>query len=79
MNHVPDHPQNYNDDLLEDERLFLVEEFKKKNRDITLFRQKMELNFSLRRRETVDLEPMVSEVLKRWPALFCFGRGKQVN
>lgn len=70
-NHVPDHPQNYNDDLLEEERLFLVDEFKKKNRDIALFRQKMELTFSLRRREIVDLEPMVSEVLERWPALFC--------
>lgn len=71
MNHVPDHPQNYNDDLLEEERLFLVDEFKKKTRDIALFRQKMELTFSLRCREIVDLEPMVSEVLERWPALFC--------
>ena len=31
INHVPDHPENHNDDSLEDERLALVEECKKKN------------------------------------------------
>ena len=71
INHVPDHPENYNDDSLEDERLLLVEEFKKKNKNAPLIRQKMELTFSLRRREMVELQPMVSEVLERWPALFC--------
>lgn len=71
INHVPDHPENYNDDSLEDERLVLVEEFKKKNKNVALIRQKMELTFSLRRREIVELQPMVSEVLERWPALFC--------
>lgn len=70
INHVPDHPENYNDDSLEDERLVLVEEFKKKNKNIALIRQRMKLTFSLRRREIVDLQPMVSEVLERWPALF---------
>lgn len=71
INHVPDHPENYNDDSLEDERLVLIEEFKKKKKNVALIRQKMELTFSLRRREIVDLQPMVSEVLERWPALFC--------
>lgn len=71
INHVPDHPENYNDDSLEDERLALVEEFKKKKKNVALIRQKMELTFSLRRREVVELQPMVSEVLERWPALFC--------
>ncbi|XP_033468481.1 uncharacterized protein LOC117247925 isoform X2 [Epinephelus lanceolatus] len=31
----------------------------------------MELTFSLRRKEIVELQPMVSEALERWPALFC--------
>jgi len=70
INHVPDHPENQNDDSLEEERLALVEEFRKKNKNVALIRQKMELTFSLRRREIVDLQPMVSEVLERWPALF---------
>ncbi|XP_070840006.1 sterile alpha motif domain-containing protein 3-like [Chaetodon trifascialis] len=71
INHVPDHPENYNDDSLEDERLVLVEEFKKKNKNVALIRQKMEVSFSLRCREIVELQPIVSEVLERWPALFC--------
>lgn len=71
INHVPDHPENHNDDSLEDERLALAEECKKKNKNVALIRQKMELTFSLRRREIVELQPMVSEVLERWPALFC--------
>lgn len=71
INHVPDHPENQNDDSLEEERLALVEEFRKKNKNVAFIRQKMELTFSLRRREIVDLQPMVSEVLERWPALFC--------
>lgn len=71
INHVPDHPENHNDNSLEDERLALVEEFKKKNKNVALTRQKMELTFSLRRKEIVELQPMVSEILERWPALFC--------
>lgn len=31
INHVPDHPENYTDDSLEEERLALVEELKKRN------------------------------------------------
>ncbi|KAJ8366205.1 hypothetical protein SKAU_G00150360 [Synaphobranchus kaupii] len=71
INHVPDHPDNHTDDSLEEERLALVEEFKKRNKNVALIKQQMELTFSLRRKEIVDLEPMVSEVRERWPALFC--------
>ena len=75
MNHVPDHPENHNDESLEKERLDLVEELKK-NKNVALIRQKMALTFFLRRQEIVDLQPMVSEVLERWPALF---REAEVN
>ncbi|MEQ2200386.1 hypothetical protein XENOCAPTIV_028505 [Xenoophorus captivus] len=30
----------------------------------------MELTFSLRQKEIVEMEPMVAEVMERWPALF---------
>lgn len=70
-NHVPDHPENQNYVSLEEERLALVEEFRKKRNNVALIRQKMELTFSLWRREIVDQQPMVLEVLERWPALFC--------
>ncbi|XP_074500251.1 uncharacterized protein LOC141772765 isoform X2 [Sebastes fasciatus] len=33
-------------------------------------KQEMEVTFSLRRKEIVELVPMVSEVQERWPALF---------
>ena len=41
------------------------------NKNVALIRTKMWLSFSLRRKELVELQPMVSEVLERWPALFC--------
>lgn len=71
INHVPDNPDHHNDDSLEDERQALAENFNKKNKNVALIRQKMELTFSLRRKEIIELEPMVSEVMERWPALFC--------
>ncbi|KAK9531033.1 hypothetical protein VZT92_010485 [Zoarces viviparus] len=70
VNHVPDYPQHHDDSTLEEERVALVDEMKKKKKNITLIRHKMELTFSLRRREVVEGQPMVSEVQERWPALF---------
>ncbi|XP_039648906.1 uncharacterized protein LOC120554221 isoform X2 [Perca fluviatilis] len=70
VNHVPDHPENYNDETLEDQRCVLVGEMKKKGKDMEVIRQKMDLTFSLRRKEIVEVEPMVLEIQERWPALF---------
>lgn len=70
VNHVPDYPDHHDDDILEVERLALVDEFKKTRRNMAEIRQKMELTFSLRRREIVEMQPMVSEIKERWPALF---------
>ncbi|KAJ8395720.1 hypothetical protein AAFF_G00029570 [Aldrovandia affinis] len=52
----------------------MVDEMKKRSKDLTLIRQKMELTFSLRRKEIVDVEPMVSEIQERWLALFSEGQ-----
>ncbi|KAK0130961.1 Sterile alpha motif domain-containing protein 3 [Merluccius polli] len=70
VNHVPDHPENYTEDDLEDLRSSLVEAMKKKNKDMEFIRQRMDITFSLRRKQIVEVEPMVSEVLERWPGLF---------
>ncbi|KAA0725405.1 hypothetical protein E1301_Tti023674 [Triplophysa tibetana] len=70
VNYLPDHPKGQSDDSLEEERLILVEEIKKKTKNEVLINQKMSLTFSLRRKEIVEVVPMVSEVLERWPALF---------
>lgn len=70
VNHVPDCPQYHDDATLEEERVALIEEMMKKKKNMTLIKQKMELTFSLRRREVVECQPVVSEVQERWPALF---------
>ena len=70
VNHVPDHPESYTEEDLEDLRSSLVEAMKKKNKDMEFIRQKMDVTFSLRRMQIVEMEPMVSEVLERWPGLF---------
>lgn len=70
VNHVPDYPDGQDADTLEEQRLALVDEMKKKRRDAGLIRQKMQLTFSLRRKEIIEVQPMVSEVQARWPALF---------
>uniref|UniRef100_A0A8C1PQT6 Sterile alpha motif domain-containing protein 3-like n=1 Tax=Cyprinus carpio TaxID=7962 RepID=A0A8C1PQT6_CYPCA len=70
INYLPDHPKGQSDDSLEEERLILVEEMKKKTKNEVLINQKMSLTFSLRRKEIVEVVPMVSEVLERWPAVF---------
>ncbi|KAJ8390314.1 hypothetical protein AAFF_G00108830 [Aldrovandia affinis] len=48
----------------------MVDEMKKRSKDLTLIRQKMDLTFSFRRKEIVDVQPMVLEIQERWPALF---------
>lgn len=68
--YVPDHPENHDDDTLEGERSATVNEMKKRSKDTTFIRQKMDLTFSLRRKEIVDQQPLVSEIQERWPALF---------
>ena len=70
MNYVPQHPQQQDDASLEEQRILLVEASKKARLDHSFVSGKMDLTFSLRRREIVEEQPMVMEVQKRWPALF---------
>lgn len=48
----------------------MIEEMKKKNMDTSLIQQKMHSTFSLRRREVVEVQPLVQEIKERWPAMF---------
>lgn len=54
----------------EEERSALVKEMKKRSVNKTYINSNMDLTFSLRRKEIVEAEPLVSEVRERWPALF---------
>ncbi|KAL6483860.1 hypothetical protein MHYP_G00087320 [Metynnis hypsauchen] len=70
VNHVPEHPSNHNDDSLEEQRLLLVEETRKARKDMAVIREKMQLTFSLRRREVIEDQPIVAQIQERWSALF---------
>ncbi|XP_051780263.1 uncharacterized protein LOC127526999 [Erpetoichthys calabaricus] len=70
VNFLPNHPGSQKDEDLETERQQLEDEVKKKNMNLDLINTKMDLTFSLRRKEIVMDEPLVSVVQQRWPGLF---------
>ncbi|XP_055032097.1 sterile alpha motif domain-containing protein 3-like [Misgurnus anguillicaudatus] len=70
VNFLPNFPNGENEDSQECLRKELVEEMKKKSRDMSLIGQKMDSTFALRRKEIIHSEPPVSEILEKWPALF---------
>lgn len=47
-----------------------LQEKMKRNRNIAFISSKMQVMFSLYRNETVEQEPLVAEVMERWPELF---------
>ena len=47
-----------------------MEASKKARVDESLIKAKMDMTFSLRRKEVVNKQPMVAELKDRWPALF---------
>ena len=70
INHCPDHPNDQDEASLEEQRQLLVEASKKARVDESLIKAKMDVTFSMRRKEVVDKQPMVAEVKYRWPTLF---------
>jgi len=70
VNFLPDNPVGQTNDSLESERNALQEETKKRHPNNALIDSKMEVTFSLRRKEIVDEEPLVADVMERWPGLF---------
>lgn len=57
VSYVPDHP-----------KMYMVDAIKKRGKNMQLIREKMDLTSSLRRKEIVEMEPMVSQM--KWSALF---------
>ncbi|XP_078025314.1 uncharacterized protein LOC117251126 [Epinephelus lanceolatus] len=68
-NHIPDIPTGETPDNLEDDRVTLLSEVRKRN-NRAVIKNKMDKTFSLRRQEIVAKESGVEEVKERWPALF---------
>lgn len=70
---LPNYPHGQSKQTLETQRLTMVEQFKRTSmeRDMIFIHQHMQHTFVLRREEIVNLAPPVTELMDRWPALFC--------
>ncbi|KAG9267257.1 sterile alpha motif domain-containing protein 3-like [Astyanax mexicanus] len=70
LNFLPEHPVGFSEEALERDRAFMEEEVKKKDMKLSVLNSKMDVTFSLRRKEIVQDQPLVSTVKQRWPGLF---------
>lgn len=68
-NYLPPRSQGETEESLEQERLELLSEVKKRNNS-QIINAKMEKIFSIQRLEDVTLAPPVSDLKERWAALF---------
>ena len=55
---------------LEAAREVMVQEMMKKKPNDSLIKKEMDITFALRRNEVVKDKPDISQMVKRWPALF---------
>lgn len=68
-NYIPLHPKGETSESLEDERIAMLSDLKKRD-NTAVIKQKMEKTFSHRRLEVVEQRPMIEDFKDRWPALF---------
>lgn len=69
VNFLPSFPCGETRESLENERVALLTEVKKRHNEAVV-REKMQKTFSYRHQEVVQGSPLVSELVNRWPALF---------
>lgn len=70
VNYLPDPPEGQSTENGEEKRKMMVTEMQKKDPDLQLVDEMMTATFSQRRQEIIGDQPLVPEVLTRWPALF---------
>lgn len=78
VNFLPNLPQGHTEESLEAQRLAMVEECKKTDRDMSLINRSMQSTFALRRDEMVKTEPPIADLKERWPALFTEAQVSQI-
>ena len=78
VNFLPSLPKGATTASLEEERVALLTEVKKKNNEAVI-KDKMHQTFSYRRLEVVQDMPMVAEFQNRWPALFTMSEVSKGN
>lgn len=69
VNFLPNFPQGEGPSTLEHMRQEIVEEVKKKEKNLYLIRKMMQTTFALRRQTIVKTCPPVKELMDLWPAL----------
>lgn len=69
VNFLPSLPCGETRESLENERVTLLTEVKKRDNEVVI-KDKMQKTFSYRRQEIIQDSPLVSELVNRWPALF---------
>lgn len=69
VNYLPPHLHGETEETLEQERVKLLDEVKKRNNQ-QIINEKMPKTFSIRRQEVINQVPLVSDFKDRWPALF---------
>ncbi|XP_016523172.1 uncharacterized protein LOC103132985 [Poecilia formosa] len=69
VNYCPNYPAGETAETLEELRVMLLSEIKKKNNQQKLA-EMMDRSFALRRQEVVCEAPMIADFKMRWPALF---------
>lgn len=67
-NHYPSLPLNETPESMEQERIALLSEVKKRN-NVKTIREKMFQTFAFRRQEIVDKKTSLLSIIERWPAL----------
>ncbi|XP_030210443.1 uncharacterized protein LOC115542333 isoform X2 [Gadus morhua] len=68
-NHYPSLPHGETPESMEQERIALLTEVKKRNNGKTI-RAKMAQTFAFRRQEIVNKKASLEDIIERWPALF---------
>ncbi|KAL7842560.1 hypothetical protein SRHO_G00242490 [Serrasalmus rhombeus] len=69
VNYCPAYPVGHIKESLEQERLSLLSEVKRKNNQHVV-KEKMERTFTYRRHEVIEDKPFIADFKERWPALF---------
>ncbi|XP_076846732.1 uncharacterized protein LOC143491521 isoform X2 [Brachyhypopomus gauderio] len=67
---LPDPPEGQSADISEEKRKTMLLEVQKRDLDLQHLDELMMATFSQRRKEIIGDEPLISELLDRWPALF---------
>ncbi|KAI3357110.1 hypothetical protein L3Q82_015579 [Scortum barcoo] len=78
VNFLPSLPSGETRESLENERVALLTEVKKRN-NAAVVKKKMQKTFSYRRQEVVQDSPLISEFVNRWPALFTVSESEDIE